>query len=302
MEKTQAVITNGTKRRIPIDEPVFLLRAQDQFAPAAVRHWAELVEAGGGDTAIVSSAREHAARMEAWPIKKVPDQPKPESAFVQVPETTLPSGLVVPAFEVSRYLCTVVNGKATVSAFDTPTVEINYHDANAACESAGMKLIRETQALALAWNVYNVAENWTGGAVGEGSLFQGLHKDTVDGVQPNDYESEDPEERRCFVLSNGERVYDVAGHLFTWVFDDVQGDEKGIIAKPITADSPSLSTVPHRSMEKGTGWRPSAPANWSGLALVRGGYWDSGAYAGVFRLGGDWPGGGVDYIGFRCTK
>ena len=29
---TKKIITNGTTRRIPADEPVFLLRGQDQFA------------------------------------------------------------------------------------------------------------------------------------------------------------------------------------------------------------------------------------------------------------------------------
>ena len=302
MQKNQTIVTNGTKRRIPADEPLFLLRGQDQFAAATVRHWADLTEAGGGDPEIVRTAREHADKMEAWPNKKVPDLPKVESEFVQVPETTLPGGLVVPAFMVSRYLCTVIDGKAVSSAFETPTVEINYHDANAACEAAGGKLIRETQALALAWNIYNQDANWTGGKVGEGSLYQGLHNDTVDGAQPNDYEPEEENERRWFVLSNGERIYDAAGHLFTLVFDDVQGDEKGLIAKPFTAESPSISTCPLPSMKQGVGWTPSLPCDWSGYALVRGGYWHSGSHAGVFRLYYVWPDNEGDNIGFRCTK
>ena len=55
-------------------------------------------------------------------------------------------------------------------------------------------------------------------------------------------------------------------------------------------------------MEKGTGWRPSAGRDWSGLALVRGGYWDSVGDAGAFRLNYDWPDLGDDSVGFRCTK
>jgi hypothetical protein len=225
------------------------------------------------------------------------------SEFVTVPETTLPNGLVVPEFTVGRYLCTVdESGKATVAADAVPTVKINYHDAVKACDASGLKLIRETQALALSWNIYNQDANWTGGKVGEGSLFQGLHDDTVDGAQPNDYEPEEESERRWFVLSNGERIYDVAGHLFTWVFDDVQGDEKGLIAKPFTKESPSISTCPDASMKKGTGWRPSLPYDWSGFALVRGGFWRSVDLAGVFRLGDVWPGDDYYSVGFRCTK
>lgn len=224
------------------------------------------------------------------------------SAFVVVPETTLPNGLIVPEFTVGRYLSTVIDGKATVSFDDVPTVEISYHDAIAVCEAAGVKLIRETQALALAWNIYNFDINWTGGKVGEGNLFQGLRDDTVDEAQSNDYEPSNPDERRWFQLSNGERIFDAAGHLFTWVFDDVQGDERGVICKPFTAESPSISICPQPSMKKGVGWTPSLPCDWSGSALVRGGYWDSGSVAGVFSLNRGWPVDAGDLLGFRCTK
>jgi hypothetical protein len=49
------------------------------------------------------------------------------------------------------------------------------------------------------------------------------------------------------------------------------------------------------------GWRPSS-ANWSGIALVRGGYWGSDDLAGVFNLGNGWPVSDHDLVGFRCTK
>lgn len=61
---------------IPVDEPVFLLRASDQFAALTVAYWATLVENGGGDPEIVYSARKQANRMRAWPIQKVPDMPR----------------------------------------------------------------------------------------------------------------------------------------------------------------------------------------------------------------------------------
>lgn len=67
--------TNGTKRQIPDDEPVFLLRGQDQFAARTVRRWAQDVEECGGDPAIVAAARRQADLMDAWPKKKIPDMP-----------------------------------------------------------------------------------------------------------------------------------------------------------------------------------------------------------------------------------
>jgi hypothetical protein len=62
--------------KIPHDEPVFLLRAQDALAATAVRFYASLVQIRGGDPEIVRQAREQAARMDAWPRKKMPDLPK----------------------------------------------------------------------------------------------------------------------------------------------------------------------------------------------------------------------------------
>lgn len=63
---------------IPADEPVFLLRAQDQLACMAVAYYASLCEqAQSPDVAM--KARLHAERMAAWPKKKVPDLPKVES-------------------------------------------------------------------------------------------------------------------------------------------------------------------------------------------------------------------------------
>lgn len=68
---------------IPDDEPVFLLRGQDATAARHVRDWADHVELRGGSTEIVQMAREHAAKMDAWPKKKLPDLP-PKKTFSEV--------------------------------------------------------------------------------------------------------------------------------------------------------------------------------------------------------------------------
>lgn len=52
---------------IPEDEPVFLLRAQDEDSPGLVRLWAERQRAKpGGDKVLASLAWEHARDMDAW--------------------------------------------------------------------------------------------------------------------------------------------------------------------------------------------------------------------------------------------
>lgn len=71
-----AITTNGTTRFIPRDEPVFLLRAQDRCAANAVRAWSYNAENIGADGVTIALARHHADMMEAWPIKKIPDNPK----------------------------------------------------------------------------------------------------------------------------------------------------------------------------------------------------------------------------------
>jgi len=60
---------------IPEDEPVFLLRAQDIAAAATVQFWAYEAACNGASPDVVAKAREIAAAMAAWPVKKTPDSP-----------------------------------------------------------------------------------------------------------------------------------------------------------------------------------------------------------------------------------
>lgn len=59
--------------KIPDDEPVFLVRAQDIVSGEVVRAWANLNDLKGGDPKLSESAREHARRMDEWPVKKLAD-------------------------------------------------------------------------------------------------------------------------------------------------------------------------------------------------------------------------------------
>lgn len=224
-----------------------------------------------------------------------------KNEFVTVPETTLPNGTVVPSFKVGKYITGRIDDQLSISESAAPWVEINFFDAKAEAEKAGLKLITELQYLALAHNIASVAANWTSGVVGKGSLYQGLHDDKVEEAQAGDYMPEEESERRWFELSNGERIIDAAGNCYTWIFDDVQGNENGIVSSAFSEDSPSITTAPSPSMENGVGWYPRHGANWSGNALVRGGFWYSVDLAGVFCLGYDYPGREYGRIGFRCT-
>jgi hypothetical protein len=222
--------------------------------------------------------------------------------FVTVPTTVLPTGYTVPSFQVAQYHASMADdGTVTVDGSSKPKVSITYHTARDACVDHGYKLITELQYLAIAHNIAQQAINWTGGKVGAGSIYQGVHRGNVNGPQAASYEPGD-DERRWHELSNGSRVYDFAGNVFSWVFDDVQGDIDGLVKGTIPKDSPSLTCAPAPSGEKGVGYVASGPLKWSSAALIRGGCWCSGSRAGVFALGIGSP--GYDYfsVGFRCTK
>ncbi|MEY2654947.1 MAG: hypothetical protein RLZZ524_1975, partial [Pseudomonadota bacterium] len=97
-------------------------------------------------------------------------------------------------------------------------------------------------------------------------------------------------------------ICDLNGNVYQWIFDDVQGDERGLVARAFTKASPSITSAPFASLTKGMGWQPSPDADWSGHALVRGGFWLSGACAGSFVLDLGWPDRRYVNVGFRCTQ
>lgn len=70
--------TDSCLTRAADDEPVFVLRAHDAFAPSVVDHWCMLVNVknGGKDTPKIKEARALAKAMYAWQRTngmKIPD-------------------------------------------------------------------------------------------------------------------------------------------------------------------------------------------------------------------------------------
>jgi len=223
--------------------------------------------------------------------------------MITTPRITLPNGTVVEPFLVGRYHTSKGLGDGLeINPDNTPWVRVNYDEARQASADAGLSLITELQYLAIAYDISQQPENWTSGKVGEGEIFRGLHQGNVGSAQDGHYESTVETERRWHVLSNGERIYDFSGNVYSWVFDDVQGDENGIIAKPFAEDSPTVTTAPYANRTHGIGDTSIGDGDWSGTALIRGGYWNSGDYAGVFRLSGGWRDGRYVNVSFRCTK
>ena len=60
---------------IPEDEPVFLIRGQDEIGAFIVRTWASHAEFVGASPEMIKLALDHADRMQEWRTHKVPDLP-----------------------------------------------------------------------------------------------------------------------------------------------------------------------------------------------------------------------------------
>jgi hypothetical protein len=54
-----------TAGKIPAEEPVFLLRAQDIYAPSTLRYYAKLLE-DAGNSEMAEELRAHARQMIVW--------------------------------------------------------------------------------------------------------------------------------------------------------------------------------------------------------------------------------------------
>jgi hypothetical protein len=68
------------ENRIPENEPVFLLRAQDKFAARTLKKYCDLLEAEAKEfnneslLNMVKELREHARQMLLWKYSKTPDK------------------------------------------------------------------------------------------------------------------------------------------------------------------------------------------------------------------------------------
>lgn len=57
----------------PPEEPVFVLRGQDELSSQLVLAWADLAEKAGVRSGKVAEARRWAKEMANWPSRKLPD-------------------------------------------------------------------------------------------------------------------------------------------------------------------------------------------------------------------------------------
>lgn len=72
----QEEVESGCISRAAADEPVFVLRSKDKYAPTLVRLWAQLVALEGGYNDKTKAAVDLADAMEDWQLingSKLPD-------------------------------------------------------------------------------------------------------------------------------------------------------------------------------------------------------------------------------------
>ena len=63
------------ENKIPKDEPVFLLRGQDKFAPELLLRWASKLRLAGGNPSMAEMVEEHAQKMIEWQRTKCSKMP-----------------------------------------------------------------------------------------------------------------------------------------------------------------------------------------------------------------------------------
>jgi hypothetical protein len=235
---------------------------------------------------------------------------------------------------------------AVSQAAGTPWTSIDQINAKLACTNKGAQydLISNPEWMTIARDIEMNVLNWTGGSIGSGVLSRG-HTDNSPASTLAVSNVNDPyagtgntavqavgsgrEQKRTFILSNAESLWDFSGNVWEWVnwslgapLTTVAPNNKayvGVENGPQTAyaefTSLSVNISSGDQMEMIT-WRPTNPtfnsshyigryiagANNSGGAAFRGNDFDDGANAGIFSLNlNEDSTASYPDIGFRCV-
>lgn len=135
-----------------------------------------------------------------------------------------------PNFCVMKYEAKNVNGQALSQAAGAPWVSINQNDAAVAAAAAcpTCHLMSEAEWMTLAANTLSVSSNWSGGAVGSGSMYIGhtdnspantlaaSNDDTNGYYGTGNTASSGANQRRTLTLNNGEVIWDMSGDVWEW--------------------------------------------------------------------------------------
>lgn len=135
----------------------------------------------------------------------------------------------------NRYVASAPTGYP-ITRIAQSTSGVN-NDAKEYCQSIGAHLITNNEWQTIAWNVQNNGQNWSGGAVGTGYVYSG-HSDNNPAnaiVSSSDDDNGyfntgnvSGDQKRTYVLSNGQTVWDLSGNVWEWVSDTIVGTNKPV--------------------------------------------------------------------------
>ena len=225
-------------------------------------------------------------------------------------------------FYVMKYEAREAGGVATSQADVTPWVNIDHTSAVAACAAlgSGAHLLTIPEVQTINRNIEAQRANWADGVIGSlVSAGGGLKRGNAGITDSVSYDGADPEygagrnTKAKLILSNGGELWDWSGNVWEWVYG---AGAAGTLGAPggVTFDTgehawDSASLSQERSVvgpsnsswtgDYGVGWYYGGTTN----AVVRGGRWGVGAYAGVFAFSaGGAPSAWYGSIGFRCGR
>jgi len=221
-------------------------------------------------------------------------------------------------FYVMKYQARNNGGVPKSTGDGLPWTNISQLDAIQKSKDAGYHLITNWEWMAIARDIEQVADNWTGGAVGSGMIKRGNVGTTDDGS----YNGANPEtgilnDKAKLKLSNGEEIYHFSGNV--WELVDAQiptqadmkptgrywpGEIKDVTdwgnGLAYSEIGPKDNTL---TRSNGVGGIYYDTIYTSNRAFLRGGDWGDGAGAGVFALFlGLSPTGTGTGFGFRCAR
>ncbi len=253
------------------------------------------------------------------------------------PLTSPLDGTAVNGYNNSSQNCSIANGYIPVSiAAGYPIVDVSQNQAASYCASIGAHLMTNNEWQTIAWNTEGQGSNWYGGTVGTNYVYSG-HNDNIPAnaslPSANDSQScvgtDGPSscggtgtnisQIRTLTLSNGSVVWDMAGNLWQWTSDTIQGQNEpyggspGFTWRQYTAIT-NWGTMTQQtagplnnawSSTQGIGeiYSDGTSGNTTVYGFIRGGNWSYGAVAGVgaLYLSGS-PGSTYGTLGFRCAR
>jgi formylglycine-generating enzyme required for sulfatase activity len=227
--------------------------------------------------------------------------------------------------------CTPANGRQISSLpGGYPIVDISQTQAISYCASIGAHLITNNEWQTIAWNAESQSSNWTGGSVGTGGLYIGNASNPseypADPSDANGYAGESSktinytnDERRTLALSNGSIVWDMAGNVWQWTSDTIQGQNQPTGATPgftwrqftaITTwgtmtqqTAGPMNSAWSSTQDVGQIYSDGTSGNTTPYGFIRGGTWNNGSNDGVEALNLSLvPSTANGYFGFRCAR